>query len=216
MIPTSGGRRQLCHHCLRPQRSCICQWITPVEHQAEVVILQHPLETGNAKGSARLLHLSLPRSNMVAGECFDAAELKALLMARSATGAAGMHAVLLYPELPHAGDLVAVPPPLDPALLEDPAQVRLIVLDATWRKSRKMLYLNPLLQALPRLALDAVPPSQYRIRKAHLPHQLSTLEATCHALARLERNAARYEPLLRAFDGFVEQQAACFRPASGD
>ena len=42
---------------------------------------------------------------------------------------------------------------LAPALLHDPSRLRLIVLDGTWRKSRKMLYRNPLLQQLPRLSL---------------------------------------------------------------
>jgi len=83
-----------------------------------------------------------------------------------------------------------------------------VVLDATWRKSRKMLYLNPALQALPRLALVDVAPSNYRIRKAHAPHQLSSLEAAAQALAQLEGNDAAFHPLFEAFDGFVQQQAA--------
>jgi DTW domain-containing protein YfiP len=71
-----------------------------------------------------------------------------------------------------------------------------------------MLYLNPLLHALPRLALRDLPASSYRIRKAHQPDQLSTLEATCAALSQLEGDAERLAPLLRAFDGFVAQQWA--------
>ena len=73
-----------------------------------------------------------------------------------------------------------------------------------------MLYLNPGLQDLPRLALHDVPASAYRIRKAHAPHQLSTLEAAAVALAQLEGDAGQYRPLLQAFDGFVQQQAALF------
>jgi DTW domain-containing protein YfiP len=69
-----------------------------------------------------------------------------------------------------------------------------------------MLYLNPLLQPLPRLALQDMPASRYRIRKAHKPDQLSTLEATCAALAQLEGLAEPFEALLTAFDGFVAQQ----------
>jgi DTW domain-containing protein YfiP len=80
------------------------------------------------------------------------------------------------------------------------------VLDGTWRKSRKMLYLNPLLQQLPRLPLRNTPPSHYLIRKAHAPDQLSTLEASCYALMQLENDRARYHPLIAAFDGFVAQQ----------
>jgi DTW domain-containing protein YfiP len=87
-------------------------------------------------------------------------------------------------------------------------RLRLVVLDATWRKSRKMLYLNPLLQALPRLPLRDTPPSHYLIRKAHAPDQLSTLEASCYALAQLEGDAHRYDRVIAAFDGFVAQQQA--------
>jgi DTW domain-containing protein YfiP len=75
-----------------------------------------------------------------------------------------------------------------------------------------MLYLNPLLQGLPRLALQGMPASHYRIRKAHAPDQLSTLEAAAYALMRLDGGEARFAPLIAAFDGFVAQQAA-FVPA---
>ncbi len=115
--------------------------------------------------------------------------------------------MLLYPNTPddHAKDMSKAPV-LEQSRLRDPAQLRLVVLDGTWRKSRKMLYLNPLPQQLPRLALQNLPPSRYLIRKAHAPGQLSTLEAACHALMQLEGNGEKYAPVLSAFNGFVEQQ----------
>ena len=60
-----------CATCLRQQSACICQWITPVAHAVEVLILQHPMEVDNANGSARLPHRSLPHSRLVTGEEFD-------------------------------------------------------------------------------------------------------------------------------------------------
>jgi DTW domain-containing protein len=212
MTPASNPQRPTCATCLRPQSTCICQWITPVAHTVEVVILQHPLEVGQAKGSARLLHLSLPHSRIVTGEVFAGPKLEALLSAPFEPVAAApgpKRAILLYPDTPEEKALkVAAPPLLAPEWLYEPAQLRLIVLDGTWRKSRKMLYLNPLLQQLPRLPLRDMPPSHYRIRKAQRPDQLSTLEATCAALMQLEGDAAKYQPLLAAFDGFVAQQLA--------
>lgn len=209
--PLNRIPRATCAVCLRPQRSCICQWITPVAHQVEVVVLQHPLEVDQAKGSARLLHLSLARSALVTGEVFDEAALQALISAPlhgQAAANAPDYTVLLYPDSPQHQSLgLPAPPVLDPDRLRAPSRLRLIVLDGTWRKSRKMLYLNPLLHQLPRLALQDMPASHYRIRKAHKPDQLSTLEATCAALAQLEGNADLFAPLLAAFDGFVAQQA---------
>jgi len=195
-------KRLHCPTCLRAQSSCICQWIRPTPHAVEVVVLQHPLEVANAKGSARLLHLSLARSRLEVGEAFAAEAMQAML-------ADGRRTVLLYPETAGEQELgMPAPPPFDPAWLADPAQLRLVVLDGTWRKSRKMLYLNPLLQQLPRLPLRDTPPSHYLIRKAHLPDQLSTLEATTYALAQLEADQQKFMPLIAAFDGFVSQQMA--------
>jgi DTW domain-containing protein YfiP len=172
----------------------------------EVLILQHPLEVQQAKGSARLLHLSLARSQLSTGERFDIEKLR--------LGEGGPRTVLLYPETgcPGAADNRK-------AMLSTEARhgpLRLVVLDGTWRKSRKLLHLNPALQQLPRLALAEPPPSQYTIRKAHRPDQLSTLEATCLALAQLEQAPARYAPLLSAFGDFVAHLATTAKAASAE
>ena len=194
-------KRKSCPRCLRPSAACICHWICKVNNAPEVLLLQHPLEVNNAKGSARLLDLCLQDSCMVGGERFDQQLLVSLLQA------GGKQAVLLYPAttLNEAVDLQHVAPEF---VLQDQtlANLRLVIIDATWRKSRKMLYLNPSLQQLPRLGLQNMPASHYRIRKAHAPDQLSTLEAVCYALMQLEQNDGKYQPILEAFDGFVGQQ----------
>ncbi len=185
----------------------MCQWITPIDSPVDVLILQHRLEVANAKGSARLLHLCLPGSTMVTGEVFAEAELQAMLQG------GGRTPVLLYPDTPDGTSLgMPTPPVLNAALLAMPSALRLVVLDGTWRKSRKMLYANPLLHTLPRLPLSDLPATHYTIRKAHAPDQLSTMEATCHALMQVERDSEKFLPLLTAFDGFVAQQAAFVPP----
>ncbi len=206
MSETTSTKRPVCAVCHRPQRACFCQWVTPIAHETEVLILQHPLEVDHAKNTARLLHLSLPHSRLLVGETFDVSTLEAALQGPKYT-------VLLYPHTtPLTGQRVAGG--LDNARLQAPQQLRLVVLDATWRKSRKMLHVNPLLQALPRWSLDNVPDSLYAIRKAHKPGQLSTLEATCVALMQLEAQPDTVQPLLDAFKGFVAQQQA-FDPQGG-
>jgi DTW domain-containing protein YfiP len=200
-------RRPVCDSCRRPARACICKWTRPITAGVEVVILQHPLEASHPKGSARLLHMSLPGSRLVIGESFTKEELRALLYqplyARSQHGeeATARQPVLLYPKTEEGA-----PASMQEPQSLDPSRVRLIVLDGTWRKSRKMLHVHPLLNHLPRLALDAPPPSRYRIRQAYRSHQLSTLEAVSHALARLENDEDKYQPLLAAFDSFIEAQ----------
>ena len=149
------------------------------------------METSNAKGSARLLHLSAAGSVLLHGERFDPDALCSALYADGRTP------ILLYPE---TQDMAA--PQVAPALVTEPSGLRLVVLDGTWRKSRKMLYQNPALHALPRLPLKQMPASHYLIRKAHAPDQLSTLEASCHALAQLDATVDVL-PLLASFVAFV-------------
>jgi DTW domain-containing protein len=164
-----------------------------------VLILQHPMEVAQAKGSGMLLHLSLQRSQLLVGERLDALQMQTI--------STQPRAILLYPSTQEDASLrPAIDVPDD--WLDDPAALCLVVLDATWRKSRKMLHHNPWLQQLPRMALPDPPASRYRIRKAHGAHQLSTLEATCAALALLEGQVDLCAPLLSAFDGFVQQQLA--------
>jgi DTW domain-containing protein YfiP len=155
---------------------------------------------------------------MVTGELFDEHQLQAWLTAPFPHDAkqttaqcvpqshALRHPVLLYPATPLDATLGHPPTLLTPEQLRVPSLLRLVVLDGTWRKSRKMLHLNPLLQQLPRLALHKPPAPHYLIRKAQQSHQLSTLEATCAALAQLEGNSTGFAPMLKAFDGFVAQQ----------
>jgi DTW domain-containing protein YfiP len=200
------SRRATCGACLRAQTACICRFVTPLDSLVELLVLQHPLEVGNAKNSARLLHLSLPSSRLLVGETFALEELDAALHA------GGRTPLLLYPQLAGEAALgLPAPPLLDPGLPGTPDKLRLVLLDATWRKSRKMLYLNSSLQGLPRLALQDLPPSAYRIRKAHAPDQLSSLEAAAHALSQLENRPGHYQTLFDGFDAFVEQQSQLFR-----
>lgn len=196
-------RRALCPRCDRPLSACICAWAAPTANEVSVLILQHPLEVKQAKGSAKLLQLSLQRAELQVGEVFDPDALANWLKGSTSPT---QHTVLLYP------DHTELPAPTADLGSICPSQIRLVVLDGTWRKSLKMLHLNPALQSLSRLSLHPDSPSRYLIRKAHRPDQLSTLEASCLALAQLEQAPGRYAPLLTAFSSFVSAQARHIQP----
>ena len=189
--------RPMCAKCRRAHSTCICKWVRPQSTTVEVVILQHPLEIAEAKGTGRLLHLSLSGSRLIAGETLSEDAIRLINDPRRSP-------ILLYPE--ERSDAIAIPQGCSAPMSTEPGDLRLIVLDATWRKSRKMLHQNPCLQTLPRLSLNNPPASRYAIRKAHQPHQLSTLEATCYALLQLGEPSLAINELLTAFDGFIAQQ----------
>ena len=158
-------------------------------------MLQHPQEQRQAKNSVAMLRLSLAHCEVVIGERFAPGPLEALLHRP------GRQTWLLYPDVP------AAPAPPTPDRT-DGTPVRLVVIDATWRKSLRLLLEHPALAALPRLSLEAPVPTQYRvIRAARRADQVSTLEATVHALKKLEGAQFDAAPLLDAFGRFVADVA---------
>jgi DTW domain-containing protein YfiP len=190
--------RPRCQRCLRALKTCICKWINPVQTEAEVLILQHPLEVHQAKGSGRLLHLNLPNSRLIEGEIFSEEVLRAHLY--NSKNGIKRQPVLLYP------DTVSLPaPPI--ALPCTSAEITLVIIDATWKKSRKMMFQHPQLQQLPRLQLNPVAASAYSIRKAHQPEQRSSYEAACLALRQLGCSPDDYDKLMASFSHFIAEQS---------
>ncbi|MED7668660.1 DTW domain-containing protein [Pseudomonas moraviensis subsp. stanleyae] len=182
--------RPQCPRCLRPQTHCLCPLIPHLDSRTRVLLLQHPSEVNHALNTARLAALGLSNAELIVGEVFD--DLPALL------NRPGYRARLLFP----AEDAQ----PLQ-AYGESDESLLLVVPDGTWRKARKMLHLNPLLAALPRVTLAEGGVSRYRLRKAPGPGALSTIEAIVQALETLEA-PTRFAPLLKPFEALIEGQIA--------
>ncbi|MGU9805509.1 DTW domain-containing protein [Pseudomonas sp. FP1154] len=179
-----------CPRCHRPQSHCLCPLIPSLDSRTRVLLLQHPSEVNHALNTARLAALGLNNAELIVGEVFE--DLPGLL------NQPGYQARLLFPG-EEAQPMHAYAPSEDPLLL--------VVPDGTWRKARKLLHLNPLLAALPRVTLAAGGVSRYRLRKAPGPGALSTVEAVVQALQTLEAPTC-FEPLLRPFEALIEGQIA--------
>ncbi|MDP3845644.1 MAG: DTW domain-containing protein [Pseudomonas sp.] len=185
-------RRSRCERCQRPQNHCLCGLIPQLASRTRVLILQHPDEARHALNTARLAALGLCNAELLIAEQFP--ELPELL------NDPAYQAWLLFPG-EGAQPLTAI------AGATDPRPLLLVVPDGTWRKARKLLYLNPLLAALPRVALPEGLTSRYRLRKAPMAGALSTLEAIVTALNTLEA-PQQFEQLLKPFEALIEGQIA--------
>lgn len=183
------NKRLTCDQCQRPIISCLCDLCNPVANEVAVLVLQHPKETAHAKGSLPLLKQSLQKIEVWRGEVFDQLPSKLDL--------GGFDNILLYPSDETIQTSQVATASTRPR--------RLILLDATWRKSYKMLQLNPALQTLARFSPNIEQPPMYLARKAKKGHQYSSLEACCYALAELEGQAARYQGLLNNFQRFNQR-----------
>ena len=124
----------------------------------------------HALNTARLAALGLNNAELIVGEVFE--DLPRLL------NQPGYQARLLFPA-DDAQPLQAYAPSDEPLLL--------VVPDGTWRKARKLLHLNPLLAALPRVTLAEGGVSRYRLRKAPGPgrcRRWRRLSRRCRCLRR--------------------------------
>ncbi len=221
--------RTVCKQCNRPSIACICEFVFHINNPTHVLVLQHPSEVKQTKGTVNLLSRSLENCQVIVGENFTHnVELNTLL--------ANHRAVLLYPS-----EKASV---LSSSLQEfngtnlDINKVKkqlprlLIILDGTWKKAYKMFMLSSNLQALEQVCLpeNIASRGQYSIRKVAKNNALSSLEACCYALALLENklvdkakgnhafsqeniDCGIYQNLLNKFIQFNQFQLS-FRPSS--
>ena len=173
----------------------MCRDLVPVHARTRVVLLQHPREARLAICSAWLTRISLSNAELHCGFRFSAHP-----RLRELTRSAGTALLYPGPGATLAGDAARHPPE------------HLLVIDATWKQSEKMLEANPELAALPRLSVLADGGSGYEgLRREPAPHCLSTIEAVALALGALEGDAARFAPMRVAFREAVARQLACAR-----
>ena len=190
--------RSRCEACLRLEKLCLCDAVVSVDNVVEVLFLQHPLETLQVKNTARLAYLSLQNAQWLVGESFAEEDLLKRLAHKSW--------VLLYPETAEdRAPLVSVEQLSKTLALHN---LGLVVLDGTWRKTRKMLFMNPFLAQLPRLQICMTQKSEYDIRKQKNASTYSTLEAVQQALSDLENNSGKYQHMKNGLQALLSQQKA--------
>ena len=180
--------RLTCSQCLRPLSVCYCGQIRRQDNRWPIHILQDIHEAKHAIGTARIAALSLEQCLMDEVDPEQVTQNFEHLQASSP--------VLIYPAQnakPVTDLLTLSPRPL-------------IFLDASWRRSRRMMFSMPWLQELPAYLLNPAAESRYRIRKQPQSEALSTLEAIVSCLQTLEHDPSRFDSLLATMDWMIEQQ----------
>ena len=190
MTPCESNRRPRCCACERPASHCLCSLIPDLDSSTHLLVIQHPSEQRHPLNTARMLVRGLKNAQ--------------LLIAEQLSEESVWHQHLQDP----AWRTELLFPGAESALLAATADTRprrLVLLDGTWRKARKILHLNPLLQHLPRVALSAGLQSRYRVRKAPMDGALSTVEAGVAALHIIEPDTD-FSALLTPFEALINGQ----------
>ena len=189
--------RKTCPNCQRPLPVCYCSALVQVANTTKILIIQHPLEQKHPFNTGRMAHLCLSNSELIVAETLSATQLASILKTPSA---------LLYPSLPWLPNTPEIKPENKEPAVDSNIQ-QLIVIDATWNKSKKMLHLHPALQILPRHHLKGNLSSNYQIRKTTVANGLSTLESIVKALKTIEpKREGEFEAMLQPFEMMIALQ----------
>lgn len=188
---------RFCLQCLKTKKACICEWITPISTEVELIILQHPTEAKRPLGTAKILSLSLVNCRTFIGENFtDHTELNTLLADEQY-----QYQVLFLDGTSQA---------ISSSSNQTKQKQRVILLDGTWKKAYKMWQLSTNLHSLPKVHLDTELSGNYRVRKAPKDNALSTAEAGYHVLSQLDGESGatkeldKFGSILTAFDNMIE------------
>lgn len=188
-------RRSICPACERPRKTCLCDALLTLECAYRIIILQDPTEARHALSSAPLLAKSITNTQLIVGEAFEPDLLLGPGWQRKA--------LLVYP----------TDQPVSSQSIRASDINTLIFLDGTWKKTSRLLHLNPWLQTLPRFSLKPDQASRYRIRKSPRADGLSTIEAAAHTLNALQSDCD-FSAILGAFNKMIDFQIAAMGAAT--
>ncbi|MCR9205072.1 MAG: DTW domain-containing protein [Halobacteriovoraceae bacterium] len=185
LLAMSFFESQDCNACGYPEARCLCdilpqkKWSGP-----QIIILRHPSEDKHPFATVPLIEKSFSNFTIEEGEVFPP---------RTGT--------LVYPIEDELGFILKEKEELPTINLP------LILIDGTWKKSKRILFQNPWLNELPRLEIRRSQPSNYRIRKQKDDRSYSTLETVAFLWTKLEpKQKEKAEHLLHIFDQFLEKQ----------
>ena len=166
-----------CYKCFRPLSHCLCAYATPVQSGVKFVVLMHPKEAKRERtGTGRLAHISLVDSELLVGLDFSGnARLQELLCDKRYLP------VLLYP-----GDSAWTAKSADFAASLGDKTLLVIVVDATWFCSRKVIEHNPFLLDLPRISFSREYRSEFTFKREPRPECVSTIESCYYLIKELQ------------------------------
>ncbi len=195
-------QRDLCLKCNRSVATCFCGFARPFDTNTRFVLLMHPKEFKRQKtGTGRLTKLSLNNSEIIMGVDFNESwRLKELF------ADARYFPVVLFPGRGSVNlsqdDALAVP---------SGKSLLIIIIDATWRLAKKIMYVSGCLHALPRICFTPPALSRFKIKKQPEDYCVSTIEAVHHLLTDLEKRGLeqlnnKHSVLIETIDSLVDFQ----------
>jgi DTW domain-containing protein YfiP len=152
-----------CLGCGIPHTLCLCHQVHVSRLEPSVIILRHPQERSKTLSTVSLIKLRYPQVLVREGEIFSPLRQKNL--------------AVVFPDAEGEHVRPNSPTSTDNNRIAQTQQKTWILLDATWRKAKRMLHENTWLATLPRVSVAPEAVSDYLLRKVPNANALSTVEA---------------------------------------
>lgn len=171
----------MCSRCYLKSPQCICDWLPSVATNTQILVIRHITERHIMSNTGRLAALLLPNCRIVD---------------------IGPNLPFDDTEIPIDGTWLLYPGPnLAPA---GPAPSCLVVLDASFRRAKRMYKRIEALHRLPELALPPPLLVPHRLRQPPRSDGMSTIEAIAAGLSVVE-DPAHGRVLLNSYAEFVRR-----------
>lgn len=203
--------RSVCYKCYRPQNSCMCKYIKPIDTKTQFIILMHPKEYRKTKnGTGHFTHNSLINSKLFIGIDFTNHDEINEILADTDN-----NCYILYP----GEDSIKLN---QENIKEQGKKSVIFIIDSTWPCSKKMLRESKNLQALPHISFEHTKHSVFKIKTQPSSYCLSTIESTLCILELLNKQGVEnisqknLDGFLNPFLKMVEYQVKCSWDSKGE
>lgn len=189
-----------CFKCFKPKSVCLCKYTKELKTGIKFIFLMHPKEFRRQRtGTGYLAHTCLVDSEVIVGLDFEKNERLMQLLNDDK-----YYPMLMYPGEDAKNTSV-------PGFLPDGKIPLIIILDATWFCSRKMIQHNQFLMKLPKLSFCGSYRSIFTFKREPSPECVSTIECCYYIIkefqqAGLAPRELDPEPLMDVFKAMIKLQ----------
>lgn len=191
-----------CFKCFKPKSVCLCKYAREIDSGVKFVFLMHPKEFRRQRtGTGYLAHNCLKDSEVIVGLDFSTnARLNELL-----------NDPAFFPMLMYPGDDAWNVKKEGFNQTIAGKKLLILILDATWFCSRKMIQHNPFLLELPKLSFSGSYRSIFTFKREPSPECISTIECCYYMIKELQQEGLADkkvdpEPLMDSFKAMIKLQ----------
>ena len=191
-----------CYKCYKPVTNCLCKYTKELDTGIKFVLLMHPKEAKRQRtGTGNLAHISLKDSEIIVGLDFSKNErLQALL-----------NDPQYFPVMMYPGEEAWTAKKEGFSQAINGRTLLVLILDATWFCSKKMIDHNPFLLELPRVSFFGNYQSIFTFKHEPKPEYISTIESCYYFIKEMQAyNMANKnedpEPLMDVFKEMIKFQ----------